>query len=78
MLHNKIELVPVFFPQNNFEVDKDCNQSVEHMVVAGVGVWVSFHTLDIIRLFHTETLQVLQDINVASPIGRMISGESIR
>ena len=38
------------------------------------GVWISFHTLDIIRLFHTETLQVLQDINVASPIGRMVTG----
>ncbi|XP_072036200.1 rho guanine nucleotide exchange factor 10-like protein [Amphiura filiformis] len=61
-------------PKNNFEVDRDSNQSVQHMVVAGVGVWVSFHTLDIIRLFHTETLQVLQDINVASPIGRMVSG----
>ena len=62
--------------QTSFEVSQEPNQSVQHMVVAGVGVWISFHTLDIIRLFHTETLQVLQDINVASPIGRMVTGKS--
>ena len=44
------------------------------MVVAGVGVWVSFQTLDIIRLFHTETFEHLQDISLASPIGRMVAG----
>ena len=62
------------FPQTEFEVHQDPSQSVQSMVVAGVGVWVSFQTSDIIRLFHTETLQVLQDISLASPIGRMVAG----
>ncbi|XP_038060935.1 rho guanine nucleotide exchange factor 10-like isoform X2 [Patiria miniata] len=62
------------FSQTDFEVHQDTSQGVQSMVVAGVGVWVAFQTSDIIRLFHTETLQVLQDISLASPISRMVAG----
>ncbi|XP_022085454.1 rho guanine nucleotide exchange factor 10-like isoform X2 [Acanthaster planci] len=64
------------FSQTDFEVHQEQNESIQSMVVAGVGVWVAFQTSDIIRLFHTETLQVLQDISLASPIGRMVAGLS--
>ncbi|XP_033641961.1 rho guanine nucleotide exchange factor 10-like isoform X3 [Asterias rubens] len=66
------------FRQREFEVHQDSTQSVQSMVVAGVGVWVSFQTLDIIRLFHTETFEHLQDISLASPIGRMVAGLGVK
>ncbi|XP_078695559.1 rho guanine nucleotide exchange factor 10-like isoform X20 [Branchiostoma floridae x Branchiostoma belcheri] len=56
--------------QTSFEVSSDV--SAEHIVVSGVGVWVSLQNKSTIRLYHTETLEHLQDINVASTIHRML------
>ena len=65
----------VFLPkQVSFEAH-DPHNVVYKMVVAGVGVWVSFKACDSIRLFHTETRELLQDISVGSPVGRMIASE---
>ena len=54
------------------------NQSLEDggiqaCLVVGIVVWVSFKACDNIRLFHTETRELLQDISVGSPVGRMIA-----
>ncbi|XP_033107620.1 rho guanine nucleotide exchange factor 10-like isoform X9 [Anneissia japonica] len=58
--------------QSSFEVHQDESTGVQSMVMAGVGVWIALKELDTIRLFHMETLQLLQDISVSSPVRRML------
>uniref|UniRef100_A0A8C1ZE94 Rho guanine nucleotide exchange factor (GEF) 10-like a n=1 Tax=Cyprinus carpio TaxID=7962 RepID=A0A8C1ZE94_CYPCA len=50
-----------------FEVHQDPLVSVAHMVRAGGGVWMAFSEGSSIRLFHTETLEHLQEINISTP-----------
>lgn len=47
---------------------------VSHMVVAGVGIWIAFSSGSTLRLFHTETLEHLQDINIATPVHNVLPG----
>ncbi|KAM8917651.1 rho guanine nucleotide exchange factor 10-like protein isoform 2-T4 [Spinachia spinachia] len=49
-----------------FEVHPDPMISVAHMARAGGGVWMAFSEGTSIRLFHTETLELLQEINVST------------
>ncbi|XP_067359448.1 rho guanine nucleotide exchange factor 10-like protein isoform X3 [Channa argus] len=49
-----------------FEVHPDPMVSVTHMTCAGGGVWMAFSEGSSIRLFHTETLELLQEINISS------------
>ncbi|XP_057217655.1 rho guanine nucleotide exchange factor 10-like protein isoform X2 [Triplophysa rosa] len=50
-----------------FEVHQEPMVSVAHMVRAGGGVWMAFSEGSSIRLYHTETLEHLQEINVSTP-----------
>nr|XP_030732735.1 rho guanine nucleotide exchange factor 10-like protein isoform X4 [Globicephala melas] len=52
--------------QQSFEAHQDTAVSVTHMVKAGSGVWMAFSSGSSIRLFHTETLEHLQEINIAT------------
>ncbi|XP_017688957.1 PREDICTED: rho guanine nucleotide exchange factor 10-like protein isoform X4 [Lepidothrix coronata] len=52
--------------QQTFEAHPEAEASVTHMVKAGSGVWMAFASGSSIRLFHTETLEHLQEINVAT------------
>ncbi|XP_008305141.1 rho guanine nucleotide exchange factor 10-like protein [Stegastes partitus] len=49
-----------------FEVHPDPMVSVAHMACAGGGVWMAFSEGSSIRLFHTETLELLQEINIST------------
>uniref|UniRef100_A0A3P8WUE0 Rho guanine nucleotide exchange factor 10 like n=1 Tax=Cynoglossus semilaevis TaxID=244447 RepID=A0A3P8WUE0_CYNSE len=49
-----------------FEVHPDPTVSVTHMACAGGGVWMAFSEGSSIRLFHTETLELLQEINIST------------
>ncbi|XP_014888668.1 rho guanine nucleotide exchange factor 10-like protein isoform X1 [Poecilia latipinna] len=49
-----------------FEVHPDPMISVTHMACAGGGVWMAFSEGSSIRLFHTETLELLQEINIST------------
>ncbi|KAM4741361.1 rho guanine nucleotide exchange factor 10-like protein isoform 3-T3 [Anableps anableps] len=49
-----------------FEVHPDPMVSVTHMACAGGGVWMAFSEGSSIRLFHTETLELLQEINIST------------
>ncbi|XP_069567386.1 rho guanine nucleotide exchange factor 10-like protein isoform X1 [Brachyistius frenatus] len=49
-----------------FEVHFDPMVSVAHMACAGGGVWMAFSEGSSIRLFHTETLELLQEINIST------------
>ncbi|XP_078235079.1 rho guanine nucleotide exchange factor 10-like protein isoform X15 [Pogona vitticeps] len=52
--------------QQTFEAHPEEEASVTHMIKAGSGVWMAFSLGSSIRLFHTETLELLQEINVAT------------
>ncbi|KAJ3602063.1 hypothetical protein NHX12_029823 [Muraenolepis orangiensis] len=49
-----------------FEVHPDPVVSVAHMLLAGGGVWMAFSEGYSIRLFHTENLEQLQEINIST------------
>ncbi|KAM6977926.1 LOW QUALITY PROTEIN: rho guanine nucleotide exchange factor 10-like protein [Aplochiton taeniatus] len=50
----------------SFEAHPDPGASVSHMVRAGGGVWMAFSLGSSLRLFHTETLDHLQEINISA------------
>uniref|UniRef100_A0AAX7V6E3 Rho guanine nucleotide exchange factor 10 n=1 Tax=Astatotilapia calliptera TaxID=8154 RepID=A0AAX7V6E3_ASTCA len=56
--------------ERQLEAHQDEGMVVSHMVVAGVGIWIAFSSGSTLRLFHTETLEHLQDINIATPVHR--------
>ncbi|XP_062396335.1 rho guanine nucleotide exchange factor 10-like protein isoform X2 [Sardina pilchardus] len=52
--------------KQTFEAHPEAAVSVTHMVRAGGGVWMAFSRGSSLRLFHTETLEHLQEINVST------------
>ncbi|KAM6927256.1 rho guanine nucleotide exchange factor 10-like protein [Xenentodon cancila] len=58
-----------------FEVHPDPMVSVAHMACAGGGVWMAFSEGSSIRLFHTETLELLQEINVSTRSTLLSTGQ---
>ncbi|XP_023365439.1 rho guanine nucleotide exchange factor 10-like protein isoform X3 [Otolemur garnettii] len=61
--------------QQSFEAQQDEAVSVTHMVKAGSGVWMAFSSGSSIRLFHTETLEHLQEINIATRTTFLLPGQ---
>ncbi|KAM4650704.1 rho guanine nucleotide exchange factor 10-like protein isoform 2-T3 [Discoglossus pictus] len=59
-------LEPETLKTQTFEALQDEAVSVTQMVLAGGGVWMAFSEGSSIRLFHTETLELLQEINIAT------------
>ncbi|KAF7247948.1 Rho guanine nucleotide exchange factor 10 [Varanus komodoensis] len=59
----------------HFEAHQEEGMVISHMAVAGVGIWIAFTTGSTLRLFHTETLKHLQDVNVATLVLNMLSGQ---
>lgn len=60
--------------EKQLEAHQEEGMVVSHMVVAGVGIWIAFSSGSTLRLFHTETLEHLQDINVATPVHSILPG----
>uniref|UniRef100_A0A3Q3SB62 Rho guanine nucleotide exchange factor 10-like protein n=1 Tax=Mastacembelus armatus TaxID=205130 RepID=A0A3Q3SB62_9TELE len=50
----------------SFEAHSDPGFSVSHMVRSGGGVWMAFTQGSSIHLFHTETLEPLQEVNIST------------
>ncbi|XP_054421828.1 rho guanine nucleotide exchange factor 10 [Pteronotus mesoamericanus] len=61
--------------QGQLEAHQEEGMVISHMAVAGVGIWIAFTSGSTLRLFHTETLKHLQDINIATPIHHMLPGQ---
>ncbi|XP_065141979.1 rho guanine nucleotide exchange factor 10-like protein isoform X1 [Paramisgurnus dabryanus] len=59
----------------SFEAHPDAMVSVTHMVRAGGGVWMAFSEGSSLRLFHTETLEHLQEINISTPSAYLSPGQ---
>ncbi|XP_068577726.1 rho guanine nucleotide exchange factor 10 isoform X2 [Cebidichthys violaceus] len=60
--------------ERQLEAHQEEGMVVSHMVVAGVGIWIAFSSGSTLRLFHTETLEHLQDINIATPVHNALPG----
>ncbi|MGH0132406.1 UNVERIFIED_CONTAM: hypothetical protein FKN15_049794 [Acipenser sinensis] len=60
----------------SFEAHQDTAVSVAHMARAGGGVWMAFSEGSSIRLFHTETLEPLQEINISARTTFLSPGKS--
>ncbi|XP_063039605.1 rho guanine nucleotide exchange factor 10 isoform X2 [Engraulis encrasicolus] len=60
--------------ERQLEAHQEEGMVVSHMVVAGVGIWMAFSSGSTLRLFHTETLEHLQDINIATPVNSILAG----
>ncbi|XP_039385447.1 rho guanine nucleotide exchange factor 10 isoform X1 [Mauremys reevesii] len=61
--------------ERHFEAHQEEGMVISHMAVAGVGIWIAFTSGSTLRLFHTETLKHLQDINIATPVHNILSGQ---
>ncbi|KAJ7425979.1 Rho guanine nucleotide exchange factor 10-like protein [Willisornis vidua] len=61
--------------QQTFEAHPEADAGVTHMVKAGSGVWMAFSLGSSIRLFHTETLEHLQEINIATRTTFVLPGQ---
>ncbi|KFP08455.1 Rho guanine nucleotide exchange factor 10-like, partial [Calypte anna] len=61
--------------QQTFEAHPEVGASVTHMIKAGSGVWMAFASGSSIRLFHTETLEHLQEINIATKTTFVLPGQ---
>ncbi|XP_048186344.1 rho guanine nucleotide exchange factor 10 [Perognathus longimembris pacificus] len=60
--------------ENQLEAHQEEGMVISHMAVAGVGIWIAFTSGSTLRLFHTETLKHLQDINIAAPVHSLLPG----
>jgi len=60
--------------QTTRDLCKESRSHIECMVKAGVGLMVSLRERSVIQLYHLETLEYLQDINVASAVTLTLNG----
>ncbi|XP_047663192.1 rho guanine nucleotide exchange factor 10-like protein isoform X5 [Tachysurus fulvidraco] len=61
----------------SFDAHPDPMVSVTHMVRAGGGVWMAFSEGSSLRLFHTETLGHLQEINISTRSTYLSPGQTV-
>ncbi|TKS77870.1 Rho guanine nucleotide exchange factor 10-like protein [Collichthys lucidus] len=59
----------------SFEAHSDPGYSVSHMVYSGGGVWMAFTQGSSIHLFHTETLEPLQEVNISTRTFHLTPGQ---
>ncbi|XP_076848042.1 rho guanine nucleotide exchange factor 10-like protein isoform X2 [Brachyhypopomus gauderio] len=73
---NQVTVIKVYdFSTQSFEAHPDPSVSVTHMVRAGGGVWMAFSEGSVLRLFHTETLEHLQEINISTRSAYLSPGQ---
>uniref|UniRef100_A0A8C9MRK3 Rho guanine nucleotide exchange factor 10 like n=1 Tax=Serinus canaria TaxID=9135 RepID=A0A8C9MRK3_SERCA len=68
---------PELQSQHCFEAHPEPAAAVTLMVRAGSGVWMAFAEGSSIRLFHTETQEHLQEINVATRTTLLLPGQKL-
>ncbi|KAM9351293.1 rho guanine nucleotide exchange factor 10-like protein [Symphorus nematophorus] len=59
----------------SFKAHSDPGCSVSHMVRSGGGVWMAFTQGSSIHLFHTETLEPLQEVNISTRTAHLTPGQ---
>ncbi|XP_056897171.1 rho guanine nucleotide exchange factor 10-like protein isoform X1 [Takifugu flavidus] len=58
-----------------FQAHSNPGYNVEHMVRSGGGVWMAFSRGSSIHLFHTESLELLQEVNIAPRSAHLAAGQ---
>lgn len=58
----------------SFTAHPDPTCAVSHMVQSGGGVWMAFSQSSSIHLFHTETLEQLQEVNISARTTSLTTG----
>ncbi|KAM9344365.1 rho guanine nucleotide exchange factor 10-like protein isoform 1-T2 [Pholidichthys leucotaenia] len=58
-----------------FEAHSDPSCSVSHMVRSSGGVWMAFTQSSSIHLFHIETLELLQEVNISTRTSHLSPGQ---
>ncbi|NXX33020.1 ARGAL protein, partial [Nicator chloris] len=78
-LQSQARIIPgtLGIPQHRFEAHPEPAAAVTLMVRAGSGVWMAFAEGSSIRLFHTETREHLQEINVATRTTLLLPGQKL-
>ncbi|XP_062618694.1 rho guanine nucleotide exchange factor 10-like isoform X2 [Saccostrea cucullata] len=68
-----IYIIPV--DENQFKDQLVCDGGavISEMVRSGCGLWMSFKDKSYVRLYHIETKENLQEINIGSTVDRMMS-----
>ncbi|KAM8753703.1 rho guanine nucleotide exchange factor 10-like protein isoform 2-T2 [Acanthopagrus schlegelii] len=59
----------------SFQAHTDPGNSVSHMVHSGAGVWMAFTWGSSIHLFHTETMEPLQEVKISTRTTHMTPGQ---
>uniref|UniRef100_A0A8C3AI93 Rho guanine nucleotide exchange factor 10 like n=1 Tax=Cyclopterus lumpus TaxID=8103 RepID=A0A8C3AI93_CYCLU len=59
----------------SFTAHSDAGCSVSHMIRSGGGVWMAFTQGSSIHLFHTETLEPLQEVNISTHTAHLTPGQ---
>ncbi|XP_028393892.1 rho guanine nucleotide exchange factor 10-like isoform X2 [Dendronephthya gigantea] len=57
--------------QRIISVDSNMKNLVKHVVNCGVGVWVSVWKKATIKLYHAETYEMIQEVNIVTPVVKM-------
>lgn len=58
--------------QRNFLIHNDKQMSAGKLCKAGIGVWCTINATPLVRLFHSETYQLLQELNISSAVSRLL------
>ncbi|XP_060794230.1 rho guanine nucleotide exchange factor 10-like protein isoform X2 [Neoarius graeffei] len=75
---NKVTVIDSYnLTTQSFDAHPNPMVSVTHMVRAGGGVWMAFSEGSSLRLFHTETLEHLQEINISTRSAYLSPGKSV-
>ncbi|CAF3932013.1 unnamed protein product [Adineta steineri] len=61
--------------QKQFEVHSRSEHSVQHMTWSGVGVWLSVRLSSTLQLYHAQTFEHLQDVDIQPYVEKMIVTE---
>lgn len=61
--------------KQSFTAHSDPTCAVSHMVQSGGGVWMAFSQGSSIHLFHTETLEQLQEVNISARTTSLTTGQ---
>ncbi|GFS22585.1 rho guanine nucleotide exchange factor 10 [Elysia marginata] len=70
---NKLYLVEIdsLVVKATHALSPNAESAISHVVKAGVGIWVSFADSAYIKLYHTETMENLQEISIGNFVHRI-------
>jgi hypothetical protein len=68
-------ILSLFIYQKQFDVHSRPEHSVQHMTWSGDGVWLSIRLSSTLQLYHAQSYQHLQDVDIQPYVQKMIGKE---